>query len=245
MAVCGCGFCGYSIRYTGYYKGATSVEHVFCKIDDWRELEKETIDVGWLEWENEEKFFYAWRCKRCGTFMFFNDRWKNIGTYTPKDEFSSEPMQEPFDFGPFWNDFQWYDITEAFTPAAEVLTKYPDNLWFAKNDDELRFYSDTARTNCVAQFKRWKVVTPITVQTMSLAAFKKMLANYDDIQFRYHSKYYNYNFMREENGVNIYRGYSNEQLVYHADTTDADEIVNAKIFPDGKSIAEAQAEVEL
>ena len=51
--------------------------------------------------------------------------------------------------------------------------------------------------------------------------------------------------MREDDGINIYRGSSNEQLVYHATTTDVEEIVNAKIFPDGKSIAEAQAEIEL
>ena len=72
-----------------------------------------------------------------------------------------------------------------------------------------------------------------------------MLVNWDDIQFRYHSEYYNYNFMREENGINIYRGYNNEQIVYHAETTDVEDIINAKIFPDGKSIAEAQAEIEM
>ncbi len=245
MSVLGCGFCGYSIRYTGYYKGATPVEHVFCTIDNWREFEKEDTDVSWLEWENEEKFFYAWRCKRCGTFSIFSDYVHVSGVYTPKDEFSSAPMQEPFEFGPFWNDFQWFDITEAFTHAPEVLTKFPDNLWFAKNDDELRFYSDEARTNCVAQFRRIQVVTPVTVQTMSLAAFKKMLATWDDIQFRYHSKLYNYNFMREADGVKIYRGLSNERIVYRATTTDVDDIVNAKFLPDGKSIADVPNEIEL
>lgn len=80
---------------------------------------------------------------------------------------------------------------------------------------------------------------------MSLDAFKKMLENWDDIQFSYHSKYRNYNFMREADGINIYRGYSNEKLVWHAVNATADEIVNAKIFPDGRSIAEAQAEIEL
>lgn len=243
MAVCGCGFCSYAIRYHGLPEGKYPVEHVFCTLDNWRELETENLTADCLEMDHDDIFFYAWRCKRCGTFMFFNDRWKNIGTYTPKDEFSSEPMQEPFDFGPFWNDFQWYDITEAFTPAAEVLTKYPDNLWLAKNDDELRFYSDTARTNCVAQFKRWKVVTPITVQTMSLAAFKKMLANCDDVEFFYRKVHYN--FMREDDGINIYRGHGYRNIAWHAANATADEIVNAKIFPDGKSIAEAQAEVEL
>lgn len=108
------------------------------------------------------------------------------------------------------NDFQWFDITENSTPASEVLAKYPDNLWFAKNDDDVRFYSDEARTNCVAQFRRIEIVLPVTVATMSLKSFKKMLAHWDD-----------------------------------AATFDVDEIINAKIFPDGKSIAEAQAEIEL
>ena len=175
--------------------------------------------------------------------MFFDCKLKRIGTYTPKDEFSSEPMQEPFEFGPFWNDFQWFDITEDDITASEVLAKYPQTRWFAKNADELRFYSDEARTNCVTQFRRIQVITPVTVQTMSLKSFKKMLATWDDVELHYHGGYYN--FMREDDGINIYRGSSNEQLVYHAATTDVEEIVNAKIFPDGKSIAEAQAEIEL
>ena len=51
--------------------------------------------------------------------------------------------------------------------------------------------------------------------------------------------------MREKDGVKIYRGHGNEQIVYHAANADADEIVNAKIFPDGKSIVEVQAAVVL
>ncbi len=196
-----------------------------------------------IEIEHDDIFFYAWRCARCNTFTFFNDRWKYIGTYTPKDEFSSEPMQEPFEFGPFWNDFQWFDITEDDIHTSEVLAKYPDNLWCAKNDDELRFYSDEARTNCVAQFRRIEIVLPVTVATMSLKSFKKMLAHWDDVEFHYHGVYYN--FMREDDGINIYRGHGYVYACYHAATFDVDEIVNAKIFPDGKSIAEAQAEIEL
>ncbi len=245
MAVFGCHFCGERLYYHGEPEGDVPVEHYFCTLDKWHELEAENLTADWLEMEHEESFLYAWRCWRCGSFLFSADYIHFIGTYTPKDEFSSEPMKEPFEFGPFWNDFQWFDITENSTPASEVLTRYPDNLWFAKNDDELRFYADEARTNCVAQFRRLKVVLPITVQTMSLKSFKKMLASWDDIQFRYHSKYYNYNFMREDDGINIYRGLGNEQIVYHAATFDVDEIINAPIFPDGKSIVEAQAEIEL
>ena len=175
--------------------------------------------------------------------LVFSDRIHLSEVYTPNDEFSSAPMQEPFDFGLFWDDFLWFDITEDDIHASEVLTRYPQNLWLAKNEFEMRLYSDEARTNCVRQFRRLKVVTPITVETMSLKSFKKMLARWDDVEFHYHGGYYN--FMREDDGVNIYRGSDNEQLVYHAETTDVDDIVNAKIFPDGKSIAEAPAEVEL
>lgn len=245
MAVCGCGFCSYAIRYHGVPEGKYPVEHVFCHLNDWRALEEENLPADKLEIEHDGIFFYAWRCARCGTFTFFNDNWKYIGTYTPNEEISSAPMQEPFEFDPFWDDFQWFEITESDDNlASEVLTKFPGNRWLAKNDDELRFYSDEARTNCVAQFRRLEVVIPITVATMSLKAFKKMLAHWDDVEFRYHNVYYN--LMREDDGINIYRGHGYNKIVYHAaETTDVEEIVNAKIFPDGKSIVEAQAEVEL
>lgn len=243
MASISCRFCGENLYYHGEPEGEYPVEHYFCTLDKWRELEAENLPADSIEIEHDDIFFYAWRCARCNTFTFFNDRWKYIGTYTPKDEFSSEPMQEPFEFGPFWDDFQWFDITENGTPASEVLAKYPDNLWFAKNDDELRFYTDEARTNCVAQFRRIEIVVPVTVATMSLKSFKKMLAHWDDVEFHYHGVYYN--FMREDDGINIYRGHGYVYACYHAATFDVDEIINAKIFPNGKSIAEAQAEIEL
>ena len=244
MAVRGCGFCGYQIRYHGEPEGTEPVEHVFCTLENWLELEKENLTADWLECEYEEKFFYAWRCRRCNTLMFFDYNLDNIGVYTPNENFSSAPMKAPFEFGPFWNDFQWFDITEDDVTAAEVLTKYPGNLWFAKNEDELRFYTDEACTNCVKQFRRLQVVTPITVKTMSLESFKKMLANCDDVEFFYHKVYYN--FMRESDGsINIWRGQGCQQTVYTAATFDVEEIVNAKIFDDGKSIAQVQAEVEL
>ena len=245
MAVRGCGFCGFQIRYHGEPEGTQPVQYLFCRLDKWRELEAENLSADSIEIEHEYPFIQAWRCWRCGSFLFFSDRIHLSEVYTPNEEFSSAPMQEPFDFGPFWDDFLWFDITEDDIHASEVLTRYPQNLWMAKNEFEMRLYSDEARTNCVGQFRRIEIVTPITVETMSLKEFKKMLARWDDIQFRYHSEKYNYNFMREDDGVNIYCGSDNERCVYHAETTDVDDIVNAKIFPDGKSIAEVPTEVEL
>ena len=243
MASIGCRFCGEKIYYHGEPEGKYPVEHYFCSLEKWRELEAENLPADSIEIEHKYPLTKSWRCWRCGSFSFFSDGIHLSGVYVPKDEFSAEAMQEPFEFGPFWDDFQWFDITEDDITAAEVLTKYPGNLWFAKNDDELRFYSDEARTNCVKQFRRLEVVTPVTVQTMSLKAFKKMLATWNDVKFHYHGGYYN--FMREDDGINIYRGHGFQKIVYHAATTDVEEIVSAKIFPDGKSIAEAQAEIEL
>lgn len=244
MAVCGCGFCGYQIRYHGEPEGTEPVEHIFCTIENWRVLAEENLSADSLEIEHDGIFFYAWRCARCGTFTFFNDRWKYIGTYAPKEKFSSEQMKEPFEFGPFWNDFQWFEITESDdNRASEVLTKFPIHRWLAKNADELRIYEDEGRTRCLAQFKCIEIVNPVTVATMSLEAFKKMLANWDDIEFRYRGVYYN--FMREKDGINIYRGHGYQKIVYHAETTNVDEIVSTKFLQDNKSIVEAQAETEL
>ena len=244
MSVVGCGFCSYAICYHGEPEGTQPVEYVFCRLDKLRELEAENLTADRLEIEHDGNFSYAWRCVRCNTFMFFNHRLKNIGTYTPNEEFSSAPMQEPFELEPFWDDFLWFNITETGTPTAEVLTRYPQNLWLAKNEFEIRLYSDKARTNCVGQFRRLKVVTPITVETMSLKEFKKMLARWDDVEFYYHDEYYN--FMREDGEINIWYGHDYLKSVYRVPAdTNVDDIVNAKIFPDGKSIAEAPSEVEL
>ena len=244
MAVRGCAFCGYQIRYHGEPEGTEPVQYIFCTLDNWRELEKENLTADWLEMEHEEFFTYAWRCVRCNTFIFFNYNLKNIGTYAPKEKISSDPMKEPFEFGPFWDDFQWFNITESDDNfASEVLTKFPGNRWLAKNDDELRIYEDEARTKCIGQFRRIQIVDPITIKTMSLEFFKKMLANWDDIEFFYHKIYYN--FMRESDGkINIWRGQNFQNSVYSAETSDVEEILNAKILQDGKSIIEVQDEIE-
>lgn len=87
------------------------------------------------------------------------------------------------------------------------------------------------------------IVNPITVATMSLKSFKKMLANCDDVEFFYHKVYYN--FMREADGtINIWREPGFQNSVYHAATTDVEDIINDK-FLDGKSIVEVQQEIEL
>ena len=51
--------------------------------------------------------------------------------------------------------------------------------------------------------------------------------------------------MRESDGtINIWRGQGCVDSRYSAPTTDVKEIINAKLFDDGKSIVEVQAEIE-
>ena len=79
---------------------------------------------------------------------------------------------------------------------------------------------------------------------MSLNAFKKMLANWNDIEFRYRGVYYN--FIRDKDkSVKIWRSEGYVAFCYSAKSASVEEIINAKIFDDNKSIAEAQAEIEL
>ncbi len=253
MAVRGCIFCGFQIRYHGEPEGTTPIEHVFCHLDSWRTLEIENLTADWLECEHEESFSYAWLCPRCGTFIFFDYLLKNIGSYTPNENFSIEPMHEPVEFGPFWNDFQWFDITESAVTASEVLTKFPNNYWLEKNEDEMRIYEDAARTKCVMQYRRFHAPKQVTVATMSLESFKKMLLNYDDeIDFFYQNVGYEFikqHLNQSQTKIIINRNFDNPQCCYSSiidkaeDFTDA--LINAKIFPDGKSIAEVPAEVKL
>lgn len=249
MAVMGCGFCGYQIRYHGEPEGKYPVEHYFCTLKKWKEFEEK----NYIPVEHWKEFIESWRCERCGSFTFFADVVKVTGLYTPVEKFSAAPMQEPFDFGPFWDDFQWFDITESDITAAEVFAKFPGNRWLAKNETEMRLYEDAARTKCIAQFVRFQRPAKVTVATMTLDAFKKMLRNYDDeIDFFYNKV--GYEFIKEKIDGGKIKIIVNEDFDLHilkySATIDAgadftEDLCNAKIFPDGKSIVELQSEIAL
>ena len=252
MAVLKCMFCGNRMHYHGEPEDNIPMEHYFCTSDKWRELVLKVSSSGDLP-DYWKEFTESWRCKRCGTFSFFSDVVHVSGLYAPNENFSSAPIQEPFEFGPFWDDFQWFDITESDVSAAEVMEKFPGNRWLAKNESEMRIYSDEARTNCLAQFRRIQAVNPVTVATMSLDAFKKMLRSYDDeIDFFYQK--IGYEFLKEklDDGrpkIIVNRDFDNPQRVYSATVVEGtdftEDLISAKIFPDGKSIVEVPADVEL
>ena len=151
MASLKCSGCGYGIHY---HDEPNDTEYLFCTMDVWAKIESEILTSSWVEAEYYEQIVYAWKCAECGTFAFFDRGGRVTGVYTPNKELSSEPMLEPVEFGLFFDDILWYDITEQDIPASEILKKYPQNLWLMKNDDEMRVYEDRARTKCLRQYRR-------------------------------------------------------------------------------------------
>ena len=228
MASLKCGFCGYGIHYHGEPEIAADVEHYFCQLSRWREFENKNYNLS----EHWKEFIESWRCERCGSFSFFADD-SVSGIYLPKENSSKENMKEPFEFGPFWGDHLWFDITEADTPASEVLKKFPNNMWLAKNNEEMRIYEDEAQTKCINQFKRICVAEKITVQGMTLSAFKKILLTWDDIEFSYRGVHYN--FMKEsltgkKNQIEVWRGYSQNDLCYSVTIQENENFVDGTIL---------------
>lgn len=155
MASLKCSFCGHGIHYHGEPPDGT--EYIFCKISDWEKIEEKNLPSDDLESENKELLKYAWKCSECGTFAFFDERGHVTAVYTPKKENSSDVMNEPKEFGVFFDDYLWYEITEDDISASEVLKKYPQNLWLLKNEDEMRIFKDREMKNCVDEYERIKV----------------------------------------------------------------------------------------
>ena len=154
MASLKCSFCGHGIHYHGEPPDGT--EYIFCKMSDWKKIESENLPSDNLELEHKHSLKYAWKCSECGTFAFFDERGQVTAVYTPKKITSddTEKLQEPTEFGVFFDDYLWYDITEDEISAAEILKKYPQNLWLLKNADELRIFEDKEMTNCIKQYSR-------------------------------------------------------------------------------------------
>ena len=156
MASLKCSGCGHGIHYHSEPDGT---QYMFCTLSDWEAFEDENLPADCLEAEHYEQFIEAWRCSECGTIAFFSNRVHVESVYTPNENFSSEPMSEPAEFGLFFDDILWYDITEEDIPASEILKKYPKHLWLMKNDDEMRIYEDRARTKCLMQYRRIPVAS--------------------------------------------------------------------------------------
>ena len=87
---------------------------------------------------------------------------------------------------------------------------------------------------------------------MTLNQFKRTMAAYDEIEFSYRGEMYDFQKESAENSrikISIWRAGENPECVYSVTVDDnalfVDELVNAKIFPDGKSIVTGEADIDV
>jgi hypothetical protein len=153
-----CSFCGEGINYHGIPNG---IEYVFFSASDWQSIEEENIKSDVLELEKYEKIVKAWKCPECGTFAFFNNRVKVNGVYTPKNEISTDELKKPIEFGVFFEDYIWDEITETDIPASEILKTFPKHWWIKKNKYEMRIFSDKEMSHCIAQYAKIEIAPDI------------------------------------------------------------------------------------
>lgn len=158
MASLKCSFCGKGIHYHGIPNG---IKYIFCSLSDWQTLENENLNADCLELEHYEKFIKAWKCPKCGTFAFFDDRVHVGKVYTPKKTFSTNSLQNPINFGVFFEDYTWDKITESDIPTKEILQKFP-HQWLLKNADEIWIFSDKNMQKCLAQYYEIEIAPDIT-----------------------------------------------------------------------------------
>ena len=158
MASLKCSFCGNGIHYHGIPNGT---KYIFCKMEDWQEIEQQNLRSDEIELEYYEKFIEAWKCPKCGTFAFFEKRVHVSDIYTPNKENSTDEMSGQNTFGVFFNDYLWDEITENNISAKYILKTYPQHLWILKNQNEMRIFSDKKMTNSISQYLKIEVADNI------------------------------------------------------------------------------------
>ena len=157
MASLECSNCRYGIHYHGLPEG---IEYIFFKWDDWKKIELKKLKSYEIETENLSGYLYAWKCPSCGTFEFFDEKIHVRVTHVYKPETSEPPELDPereMEFGVFFDDYLWDEITEARVPMEEILDKYSGYYWIKKDEGAMYMYSDREMKHCVAHYKRIEI----------------------------------------------------------------------------------------
>ena len=87
---------------------------------------------------------------------------------------------------------------------------------------------------------------------MTFNQLKRTMAIYDEIEFSYRGEMYDFQKEPAEDSrikISVWHCTDKPECVYSVTIADGEsfveDLIGAKIFPDGKSIAEAQSKVEL
>lgn len=87
---------------------------------------------------------------------------------------------------------------------------------------------------------------------MTLDELKETMTTHDEIEFSYRGEMYDFQKDPAESSrikISVWRCGDNPECVYSIKIYDGepfvDDLINAKIFPDGKSIAEGEADIDV
>ena len=87
---------------------------------------------------------------------------------------------------------------------------------------------------------------------MTLNELKETMTTHDEIEFSYRGEMYDFQKDPADDSrikISIWRGGDNPKCIYSVTINDGepfvDDLINAKIFPDGKSIVDGEADIDV
>ena len=139
MASIQCRNCKYGIHYHGEPSG---IEFVRIDSHDWEKIVISKFDSKNKIFDPQTgypKLFRTdtiaedfpdvikkfWKCPKCGSLLFFDEKGRVIAEYLPKDISKTDVI--PIDpTAIYFDDYQWDEITESGMPVAQLAEKVTD-----------------------------------------------------------------------------------------------------------------------
>lgn len=151
MASLECGICGNGIHY---HDEADGTQILFIKSSEWERLLKTDMFISRYLLDGTNDYFYAWKCKACGSLMTLDpSTWQVINNYS----LSEDTMDEKTDLDQYvvFDDITWDKITEERIQGKDLIIKFPELLVTrAKvNKNRIVLYSNDALTDIIGLYK--------------------------------------------------------------------------------------------
>ena len=151
MASLECGICGNGIHY---HDEADGTQILFIKTSEWERLIKTDMFISRYLLDGTEDYFYAWKCKNCGSLITLDPvTWQVINTYS----LAEENVDEKTDHDQYimFDDITWDKITEERIQGKDLIAKFP-GLIVANatvNANSINIYSSDDLTDIVGSYK--------------------------------------------------------------------------------------------
>ena len=146
-----CGICGNGIHY---HDEADGTQMLFIKSSEWERLLKTDMFISRYLLDGTNDYFYAWKCKACGSLMTLDPlTWQVINNYS----LSEDTLDEKTDLDQYvvFDDITWDKITEERIQGKNLIIKFPELLVTrAKvNKNRIVLYSNDALTEIIGSYK--------------------------------------------------------------------------------------------